>query len=67
MRDAQTTGGYPKIAVVTTPDVSRLGQLRPNHRVRFSKTSMSEARRSLIEYHRSLSQLRGKLKESPTS
>jgi antagonist of KipI len=67
MRDSQTTGGYPKIAVVTTPDVSRLGQLRPNHCVKFSKTSMSEARTSLLEYHRSLSQLRGKLKESPTS
>jgi len=67
MRDAQTTGGYPKIAVVNTPDVSRLGQLRPNHRVRFLKTSISEARRSLIEYHKRLSQLRGKLKESPPS
>jgi len=39
MRDAQTTGGYPKIAVVTTPDVSRLGQAKPNDKIRFSKIS----------------------------
>ncbi len=64
MRDAQTTGGYPKIAVVTTPDVSRLGQAKPNDKIRFSKISPSRARAKLLEYMRTLSQIKSKLVES---
>lgn len=64
MRDAQTTGGYPKIAVVTTPDVSRLGQVKPNDRIRFSKISPSKARKKFLEYRRTLSQMKGELVES---
>jgi biotin-dependent carboxylase-like uncharacterized protein len=44
MADAQTTGGYPKIATVTTPEVSRLGQAKPNDKIRFRKVSLTEAR-----------------------
>lgn len=55
MVDAQTTGGYAKIAVVTTPDLSRLGQLKPNDTVRFSGISLSQARLRLLEYQRALS------------
>ena len=64
MRDAQTTGGYPKIAVVTSPDVSRLGQAKPNDRIRFSKVSPSMAREKLLEYQKTLSLLKGRLLES---
>jgi antagonist of KipI len=64
MRDAQTTGGYPKIAVVTTPDVSRLGQAKPRDRIRFSRVSPSKARERLLEYLKTLSLLKGKLVES---
>jgi antagonist of KipI len=64
MRDAQTTGGYPKIAVVTTPDVSRLGQAKPRDRIRFSMVSPSKARERLLEYLKALSLLKGKLVES---
>jgi len=55
MVDAQTTGGYAKIAVVTTPDLSRLAQVKPNDTVRFSGISMSQARLRLLEYQRALS------------
>jgi len=55
MVDAQTTGGYAKIAVVTTPDLSRLGQAKPNDAVRFSRISLSQARLRLLEYQRTLS------------
>ena len=61
MRDAQTTGGYPKIAVITTPGVSRLGQAKPRDRIRFSKVSPSKAREGLLEYLKALSLLKGRL------
>jgi len=54
MRDAQTTGGYPKIGVVTTSDVSLLGQVKPNDEVKFSQTSPSRARARLLEYTKNL-------------
>ncbi len=57
MRDAQTTGGYPKIAVVTTPDTSRLGQVRPGDMIEFSISSPSAAQRSLQTYHHVLKEM----------
>jgi len=57
MRDAQTTGGYTKIAVATTPDVSLLGQAKPNDVVEFSKITMQQAREKLFEYCKLLSNL----------
>lgn len=35
MRDAQTTGGYARIAVVIPKDLDRLAQLKPGEQVRF--------------------------------
>ena len=52
MRDAQTTGGYPKIAVITTPDVSLLGQAKPNDMIEFSEVTLSHAQERLREYSR---------------
>jgi KipI family sensor histidine kinase inhibitor len=57
MRDAQTTGGYPKIAVAPTSDVSLLGQARPNDTVEFSAITMSEAHEKLLEHNRLLDNL----------
>lgn len=57
MRDAQTTGGYSKIAAVITPDLDRLGQAKPNDIVRFSEITLEEAHRKLIEYRRMLAGL----------
>jgi biotin-dependent carboxylase-like uncharacterized protein len=50
MRDAQTTGGYSKVAVVITPDLTILGQARPGGSVRFSKVSVGEAQQRSREY-----------------
>jgi antagonist of KipI len=61
MADAQTTGGYPKIATVATPDVSRFGQAEPGDRVRFKRISLAEARARYLEFHTSLSQLEKRL------
>jgi antagonist of KipI len=41
--DAQTAGGYAKIAAVIGPDLSRLAQARQGDRVRFARVSEREA------------------------
>jgi biotin-dependent carboxylase-like uncharacterized protein len=43
MRDYQTIGGYPKIATVISPDISRLGRRSPGAKVRFAKVSRDQA------------------------
>jgi biotin-dependent carboxylase-like uncharacterized protein len=43
MRDYQTIGGYPKIATVISPDISRLGRRSPGAQVRFVGMSRDEA------------------------
>jgi antagonist of KipI len=43
--DAQTIGGYPKIAQVIASDLDRLGQLRPGDRVRFQRVELEQAER----------------------
>ncbi len=64
MLDAQTTGGYPKIAVVTSPGISRLGQAKPGDRVQFSKISPNKARTKLLKHTRTLNQMKTHLEES---
>lgn len=61
LRDAQTTGGYHKIAVVTTPDISRLGQLRPHSRVRFSKIPLGRSREKLLGYRKDLNRMKNEI------
>jgi antagonist of KipI len=41
--DGQTIGGYPKIAQVVSADLDKLGQLRPEDRIRFVRVSLEEA------------------------
>ncbi len=43
LADRQTTGGYPKIATVITPDLRLLVQRRPTEAVRFPGVSIEEA------------------------
>lgn len=57
MRDAQTTGGYPKIAVTATPDVSLLGQVKPNDTIEFSRVTVQQAHEKTCEYYKSLNNL----------
>jgi antagonist of KipI len=54
MRDAQTTGGYPKIAAVINADLSLLGQAKPNDTIRFFKVTLEEAREEMRRYSLSL-------------
>lgn len=41
--DRQTTGGYPKIATIITPDVRELAHLAAGTRIRFVRVSIEEA------------------------
>jgi antagonist of KipI len=43
--DAQTIGGYPKLAQVIGADLDLLGQLRPGDRVQFRRLTLDEAER----------------------
>ena len=61
MRDAQTTGGYPKIATVVSPDLHVLGQAKPNDKVCFHKITLSEAHRRLLDYKKMFSVIESKL------
>lgn len=43
MRDAQTSGGYPKIATVIEADLWRVGQARLGGKLRFEQTAYTDA------------------------
>jgi biotin-dependent carboxylase-like uncharacterized protein len=43
LADRQTTGGYPKIATVITPDLATVAQSRPGDRLRFAAVPLAEA------------------------
>jgi biotin-dependent carboxylase-like uncharacterized protein len=54
MRDAQTTGGYAKIATVISADLPVLAQSRPGTKVRFRAVSVEEAQEILRRRERTL-------------
>jgi len=47
--EQQTTGGYPKIANVISPDFHSLGQLRPRDEIRFEQVDWDTARALMKE------------------
>ena len=47
--DGPTIGGYPKVAVVISCDISRLGQLMPGDKIRFTWVTIEEAHRLNLE------------------
>jgi len=49
MADAQTTGGYPRIARVCSADLPVLAQCRPGTKIQFREIGEEE---SLIRYNR---------------
>jgi len=56
MADRQTTGGYPKIAVVILADLHLAGQLIPGDTVRFNVTTLSEAQAVMKGHWKKLDQ-----------
>jgi biotin-dependent carboxylase-like uncharacterized protein len=59
--DAQTTGGYAKIATVIGPDLRLLGQARAGDLLRFSLTTQEAAVRALVEERDGLAALAARI------
>lgn len=57
MADSQTTGGYPRLAVVITVDLPALAQLAPGHSLSFKAVDLDEAHRLYKAQERFLRQL----------
>jgi biotin-dependent carboxylase-like uncharacterized protein len=61
--DAQTTGGYAKIATVIGPDIRRLAQARAGDVVRFESCTQEEAVEALRQEQRHIGEAEGLLSE----
>jgi len=57
MADAQTTGGYPKIACVISPDIDTLSQVLPGQRIRFKSVSIEKAHEIHVSYRNKVASL----------
>jgi allophanate hydrolase subunit 2 len=57
MSDRQTTGGYTKIAVVSTWSVAQLAQKMPGDTVRFHRVTEKEATEYLVKFEKDLRRL----------
>jgi biotin-dependent carboxylase-like uncharacterized protein len=57
MSDRQTTGGYTKIATVSTWSAAALAQKMPGDKVRFRRVTENEAARHLIDFEDKLRRL----------
>ena len=62
MADHQTTGGYPRIAHVTSTTLNYLAQLKPHDEINFHFISLEEAEENLIEQQKYLQQLQNACK-----
>ena len=49
LKDCQTTGGYPKIAVVISADLPLAGRVLPGAKLHFRRVSMSEAEEAMAD------------------
>ena len=57
LNDAQTTGGYPRIANVITADLDKIGQLAPGDSIQFQMITHEEALSTMKAYHLKLKSL----------
>ncbi|WP_396333836.1 biotin-dependent carboxyltransferase family protein [Burkholderia anthina] len=63
MADAQTTGGYPKIATVISADLPVLARRKPGARLRFAAVSVLDAERARRDQENDLRRCVGSLVE----
>lgn len=61
MKDAQTTGGYPRIANVTRIGINRLAQLKPGDHCRFLLLTQKQAQQQLEQYYQLMNNLSAQL------
>jgi len=58
LSDAQTTGGYPKIASVISVDIDKLGQAKPSDKIRFKLVKLEESVYLLNEQENRLKEIK---------
>jgi antagonist of KipI len=61
LADGQTTGGYSKIATVTSVDQDLLAQARPGDKVKFQRVTITEAHRLLGEMEKKIREIKKRL------
>ena len=59
MRDAQTTGGYPRIGVICKVDISKLSQIKANQKIKLKFITLDESEK-LIDHE--IKKIKSKLK-----
>lgn len=62
LKDAQTTGGYAKIATCIWSDLPKLAQLKPGDKVKFIAISVEEAQKLLGDMENSIEQIKATLR-----
>ncbi len=62
LADAQTVGGYPKIAHVAQVDIQKIAQLKPNDKIVFEKITLKEAERLYFEREKDIVKLKNSMK-----
>lgn len=58
LSDAQTTGGYPKIASVISVDIDKLGQAKPSDKIRFKSVTLEESVHLLREQEKRVKKIK---------
>ncbi len=58
LADAQTVGGYPKIAHVAQVDIQKIVQLKPNDKLTFKKITLKEAEKLYFEREKYIEELK---------
>lgn len=58
MKDAQTTGGYVKIANVISVDLPKLAQLKPGGKLRFEEVNLNKAHELLKDVNKTLDKIK---------
>jgi len=67
LADHQTTGGYPKIATVASPDLAVIGRRRPGDTLRFVAVTVEEAEELCREADRRFAELVATFEPVPES
>ena len=64
MNDAQTTGGYPRIAFVIEADLWHLAQIRPGEPIHFVQCTHDQALQARVDHQRFFDQLTWRLNDA---
>ncbi|MFX0543466.1 biotin-dependent carboxyltransferase family protein [Roseovarius sp. S4756] len=67
LADAQTTGGYPKIATIISADLSAVARMVPGDRLRFRAISVAEAEEAARDHARALERICESAEAMPVS